>query len=65
MCGMWGVAGGILPRLLPWVRGSTLRVRLETHLHYIFTTDCLVKMEGGLTSLEKEDLEKVLLSLKF
>ena len=56
---MWGVAGGVLPRLLPWLRGSALRSRLESHLRYVFTTDCLIKVEGGSRHLEKRDLEKV------
>ncbi|CAI7992166.1 hypothetical protein GBAR_LOCUS936 [Geodia barretti] len=58
---MWGVAGGVLPRLLPWLRGSALRSRLESHLRYIFTTDCLIKVEGGPNHLEKKDLEKLCL----
>ena len=60
---MWGVGGGILSRLLPWTRDSALRSRLESHLRYIFTSDWLVKIEGGPTNLERNDLEQVCIVL--
>ena len=59
LCGMWGVAGGVWLRLLPWGRNSALQSRLESHLNFIFTCDWLVRAEGGVASAEREDLEKV------
>ena len=63
LCGMWGVSGGLLPRLVPWVRASSLRVRLQSHLHYIYTVDWLIKLEGGVGSVQMNDLEKVCIVL--
>lgn len=59
LCGMWGVSGGFLSNILPWLRASSLRFRLRSHLHYIYTVDWLVKVEGGLTNLQKKDLRKL------
>ena len=59
LCGMWGVSGGLLSRLLPWLRPSSLRRRLQSHLNYIYTVDWLVKVEGGPFALENKDLEMV------
>ena len=59
LCGMWGVSAGLISSRLPWMRATSLRLRLESHLHYIFTADWLVKFEGGLTNLPENDLNKV------
>lgn len=59
LCGMWGVSAGLISSLLPWMRGASLRLRLESHLHYIYTADWLVKLEGGLTNLPENDFKKV------
>ena len=59
LCGMWRVSGGILSRLVPGLRAPSLRLKLQSHLHYIYTTDWLVNLEGGLSHLQKKDLEKV------
>ena len=56
---MWGVAGGVWLRLLPWGRNSALQSRLESHLNFIFTCDWLVRTEECVASAEREDLEKV------
>lgn len=56
---MWGVSSGLISSLLPWMRAASLRLRLESHLHYIYTADWLVKLEGGLTNLQENDLKKV------
>jgi primosomal replication protein N len=61
LCGMWGMAGGVLPCLLPSVRHSVLRSRLESHLNYVYTTDWLVEVEGGVANLRKDELEKLCL----
>ena len=59
LCGMWGVSGGVLSNFVPGFRTSSLRLRLQSHLHYIFTTDWLVELEGGVSQLQQKDLEKV------
>jgi hypothetical protein len=59
LCGMWRVSGGILSRLMPGLRAPSLRLKLQSHLHYIYTTDWLVNLEGGLSHLQKKDLEKL------
>ena len=56
---MWGVSGGVLSNFVPGLRTSSLRLRLQSHLHYVFTTDWLVELEGGVSQLQKKDLEKV------
>ena len=59
MCGMWGVSAGLLSSLLPWRRQATLRRRLEEHMKYIYTCDWLVEVEGGVYSLQEEEIEQV------
>ena len=59
LCMMWGISESVLSRFMPWMRASSLRSRLQSQLHYIYTTDWLVKIEGGITSLQNKDIEKV------
>ena len=60
LCGVWGVSGGLLSYLVPWVSHTVRRHRLQTHLYHLYTCDHLLYLEGGLDKLQNKDIEQVL-----
>ena len=57
---MWGVSHGLFLHLVPWIRHSYLRHRLQTHLYQVYTCDHLLHLEGGLNRLHSKDIEQVI-----